>query len=205
MSTASVAAIILAAGYSSRMGRLKPLLPLGERTVIARVVSLFKEAGLGQVLVVLGHAREKIAPVLPPLGARPVDNPDFAQGMFSSVRAGASALDPGTEAFFMLPVDIPLVERSTVEAMLAAQRQRPQSVIYPCFQGRRGHPPLLPAGLIPAILDHPPDGNLRQVLSPRAGDAFNLEVADENILFDIDDWNDYQELLRRWRDRPPRA
>lgn len=199
-----VAALILAAGYSSRMGRLKPLLPLGERTVIARVVSLFKEAGLGQVLAVLGHAREKIAPVLPPLGARPVDNPDFAQGMFSSVRAGAQALDPGTEAFFMLPVDIPLVRRSTIKAMLAAREERPDSIIYPCFQGRRGHPPLLPAGLIPAILNHPAEGNLRQVLTAHAGDAYNLEVADENILFDIDDWNDYQELLRRWRNRSSR-
>jgi molybdenum cofactor cytidylyltransferase len=153
------------------------------------------------VLVVLGHAREKIAPVLPPLGARTVENPDFAQGMYSSVRAGAQALDPGTEAFFMLPVDIPLVSQSTVTAMLAAREQQPEAIIYPCFQGRRGHPPLLPAGLIPAILDHPPDGNLRQVLTAHAADARNLEVTDENILFDIDDWNDYQELLRRWRDR----
>jgi molybdenum cofactor cytidylyltransferase len=176
MNTSSIAAIILAAGYSSRMGRLKPLLPLGEGTVIARVVSLFTEAGLGQVLVVLGHAAEEIQPVVEGLGTRAVENPDFADGMFTSVRAGARALGPDTEAFFMLPVDIPLVEGATIGAMLAEREEHPQSIIYPCFQGRRGHPPLLPAGLIPEILDHPADGNLRQVLTPHAGDALNLEV-----------------------------
>jgi CTP:molybdopterin cytidylyltransferase MocA len=202
MQTDPVAAVILSAGYSSRMGRLKPLLPLGESTVMERVVALFAAAGLTEIVVVLGHAREEIQAVLPPW-VRVAHNPEFASGMFSSVRAGAAALSPETRAFFMLPVDIPLVDLATLQSLLDAHRENPHGIIYPCYQGRRGHPPLIPAPVISQILDHPPEGNLRQVLSAHALDAVNLEVADRNILFDIDNPEDYQELLQRWRQAPP--
>jgi len=91
---AATAAIVLAAGFSSRMGAFKPLLPFGERTVVAHVVANLRAAGLQRIHVVTGFEAENLAPELNRLGVTRAHNPDFAKGMFSSVRAGVASL-PG--------------------------------------------------------------------------------------------------------------
>ncbi len=103
------AAVVLAAGRSSRMGTSKPLLQVGQVTAIERVVSSLRAAGAGQVVVVTGHNPEALLPVLSRLQVDRAHNPDYDSGMFSSVRAGAAALSADVDAFFVLPVDCPLV------------------------------------------------------------------------------------------------
>ena len=193
------AAIILAAGYSSRMGRIKALLPLGETTVLERVIRLFRRAGVADVCVVVGHGREQLAPLASAAGARVVVNPDFSRGMFTSIQAGVAGLPPAIRGFFVQPVDIPLVEPETVRALIRAQAQGPGRVIHPCYQGRRGHPPLVPMSLGPRILEWNRDGGLRAVLAEYAGNAVNLDVPDEHVVFDMDTPEDYQEMLARHR------
>ena len=120
-----------------------------------------------------------------------VHNPDFALGMYSSIRAGVAGLDAATDGFFLLPVDIPLVRTGTVRLLARAFSHEPASVLLPVFAGRRGHPPLLGRELIGRIQDSAePAGGLRtlldQVEAEQPGRVREVEVADRFILRDMD-------------------
>lgn len=197
--TMRIAAVILAAGYSSRMGQLKALLPLGDETILEAVVSLFARAGIEDIVVVSGYEQERIIVQLAGSPARVVCNPDFAQGMFSSVKTGIAHLGPKTEAFFLLPVDIPLVQPETLQALIAAwQATGSTRVVHPRCRGRRGHPPLIPACHIPAILEWAGEDGLRGFWRQLPEEPIEVEAADENILFDIDTAADYELLLEKF-------
>src|ERR1700690_952275 len=113
-SAATTAAIVLAAGFSSRMGAFKPLLPFGERTLVDHVVTNLRAAGVPRIHVVTGFEAEAIAPELTRLGVARVHNYDFAAGMFSSVRAGVASLPADVDAFLLAPVDVPLLRPATI-------------------------------------------------------------------------------------------
>ncbi len=180
------------------MGRFKPLLPLGHETVLQRAVGVFQAAGVEQVLVVLGNRAEELEGPVEELGARAVLNPDFEQGMFSSVAAGAAALPPECEAFFVLPVDIPLVRLSTVQRLLAAWNRGGAQVLIPEFQGEPGHPPLISASLAPALVGWQSQGGLRGFLHEHS--QARVPVADRFMLLDIDTQEQYREILAQLPD-----
>jgi putative nucleotidyltransferase with HDIG domain len=207
---AQLSAIILAAGLSSRMGELKALLPLGdagnvgnegegqrgERTVLEQCLTLFRQGGVEDLTVVTGHRADEVGAVAALARARLVHNPDFASGMYSSIRAGASALPDQCSGFFLLPVDLSLVRCGTIKLLTRSFAQAPARIVYPVFAGRRGHPPLLAPDLIPAIIQHEhPQGGLRTLLAQVEAEQPELvrevQVADANIHFDMDTPEDF--------------
>jgi molybdenum cofactor cytidylyltransferase len=190
-------AIILAAGYSSRMGRLKPLLPLGETTVVERAIGLFRENRIPDIRVVVGHDHERLTPVLRSYPVSIVMNPDYPEGMFSSVRTAVRSLGPATAAFFLLPVDVPLVRPFTVKRLLDAYETSADRILMPAFKGRPGHPPLIPASLAGAITGADGTGGLRGVLASHAHLIRMVEVPDNHMRFDLDTPKDYAGLLAR--------
>jgi len=196
-----VAAILLAAGFSSRMGSFKPLLPLwdssGLTSVLERNIALFRAAGLDDIRVVIGHRAADLIPLLDRLQVKPVINAHYREGMFSSVVAGVGSLAKDVAAFFLLPVDIPLVRRQTLADILSAAANPEQRVIYPTFRGRRGHPPLISAGFRAEIETWSGEGGLKRLLEKHEGEAIEVEVADEGILLDMDTPDDYRQLLER--------
>ncbi|MGO9420053.1 nucleotidyltransferase family protein, partial [Roseiarcus sp.] len=103
----AVAAIVLAAGRSSRMGEFKPLLPFGEETVIGWVVANLRGAGVARIHVVTGFKAEALAPELCRLGVTIAHNADFEGGVMSSVQTGVAGLPAEMEAFLLMPVDMP--------------------------------------------------------------------------------------------------
>jgi molybdenum cofactor cytidylyltransferase len=192
-----IVALILAAGRSSRFGAFKPLAPLGSSTLIGESVARFHMAGVLDVRVVVGHRFLELIPVVERLGARWVVNPDPDRGMFSSVLAGVESFEPEVRAFFLLPVDIPLVKPRTIRTLLDAYCDENPRVIYPRFNGERGHPPLIPASCLRGEL--PPDfpGGLRAFLSRHDEAAEDVDVVDESILLDCDTVSDYRMIVRR--------
>ena len=186
-----LSAIILAAGFSSRMGELKALLPLGGRTVLARCVSLFRDCGIEDVVVVTGHRADAVGTAAEAAGARVAFNPDYADGMFGSIRTGAGQLAPDCPGFFLLPVDIPLLRRGTVHLLARSFAETGALLSYPVFAGRRGHPPLIHGACIPAILaERAPEGGLRTLLArieaERPSQVREVQVADATIHVDLD-------------------
>lgn len=194
MNRNTLTAIILAAGYSSRMGKFKPLLSLGNTTVLERTVLLFRDVGIEHVLVVVGHRSEVLLPVLEKMGVRWVFNAHYPEGMFTSVAAGVNAMDSAHEAFFLLPVDIPLVRRYTVLTLIEAYSNGAGTILYPCRVGKRGHPPLISAIYAPEIVSWNGDGGLRAFLKQYEQRAANVDVEDENILKDMDTPDQYETL-----------
>lgn len=189
------AAVIPAAGLSSRMGRFKPLLPLGGTTVLERVIGLFRSAGVGRIIVVTGRRGDEVGGVASKNGAVAVHNPHFKQGMYSSVLAGVRALPEEADGFFMLPADIPLVRRETVLRLMDAFSGDRPAVLHPRFRGERGHPPIIGRQVVPAILKHDGEGGLRAVLDRFEPDAADLDVADSGILHDLDHPEDYDHAV----------
>ncbi|MBF0510282.1 MAG: NTP transferase domain-containing protein [Deltaproteobacteria bacterium] len=190
------AALILAAGYSSRMGAFKPLLPLGSSFMLEMAINRFRLAGIEDISVVTGYKAEEITPVLDRLGVKAILNAKYHKGMFSSIRAGVAGLEPRTEAFFLLPVDIPLIRPETITALGQAYRTHGPGLVYPCFEGARGHPPLISRA---CVADLPPDqaGGLRAFLTRFEAQALNLDVVDEFILKDCDTPEAYHRLQIR--------
>ncbi len=196
------AAVVLAAGYSSRMGSLKPLLPMGDRTVIETVIGTFQQAGIYDIYIVVGHEHEKILPVLEGQNIAVVYNREYKKGMFTSVQAGIRCLQSHeTEAFFLLPADYALIQVETLRKLAAAYRENDAMVVYPCHRGQRGHPPLLSTVLISEIMDYHGQGGLRKLLDRHESEALDLAVEDEGILLDMDTREDYRYCLEKFRIR----
>ncbi len=198
-----LSAIILAAGLSSRMGELKATLSFGTGTVLEQCIGLFRDCGIEDLLVVTGHRRQEIGAIAELSGARVVHNPQYSSGMYSSIRVGVRHISNRSRGFFLLPVDIPLVRSGTVRLLAQTFKAQPVHIIYPSFNGDRGHPPLVASDMIPTIINaENPEGGLRSLLAMiennQPHQVVDVDVPDANILFDMDTPEDYIEGLRRF-------
>ena len=190
-----VSSIILAAGYSSRMGdAFKPLLKIGGDSLVGYVVKTHLKAGIRDIKVVVGHRADEVAGAVDHLGVEVVQNRFYDKGMFSSVHAGVASLKPDSEAFFIMPVDIPWVAPSTIQIILDCYSKNSHGITYPTYQGQRGHPPLIAARYRPEIMTSPAPDGLRGILNKHDGEAGEVAVDDEAILLDIDTLEDYYRL-----------
>ncbi|MEZ0576313.1 DVU_1551 family NTP transferase [Halodesulfovibrio aestuarii] len=203
-------AILLAAGYSSRMGRCKPTLHLGDKTTLQTLADAFIQAGVTPI-VVTGYASEKIEQECKRLNLQAVHNANFDDGMFSSVQTGCNALPDDADIFFITPVDIPLIRSSTITALLNHAAKTKANVIHPILddslltplpeflhktEGKRGHPPCLRASLKCEILKYNGDGGLAKLLDQYTDTTHYLPVLDSGMLLDMDTPEDYEKLCR---------
>jgi molybdenum cofactor cytidylyltransferase len=201
MEKPGITAIILAAGYSSRMGVFKPLLDLGGRPVVTRIVETCRQAGIDEVIVVAGYRQELIIPVIEGAGARAVVNERYEEGMFSSVIAGISAMEHGPQAFVVLPADIPLVRAATIRSLVNGFMEGKNRILVPSFRGSKGHPPLISTELEGTIVEFTGENGLKGALDKLGSETGKVEVPDRNILFDVDNPADYGEMKERWKRR----
>ncbi len=193
-------AIILAAGFSSRMGAFKPLLPVGGQTVIERTANVFKNSGIETILVVTGHRAPEISSALQSSDVRIVENLEYERGMFSSVKAGVRNLyAETTDAFFITPVDICLVRPLTVRLLTDAFEKNSGKIVHPCFDSKRGHPPLIPISLVPVILNHKSNASLETILIKFDHLWVDVDVPDRYILFNMNTPQDYQNVLLQYQ------
>jgi molybdenum cofactor cytidylyltransferase len=193
----SFAVLILAAGFSRRMGQFKPLLKINGETIIDHLISTFLINKV-EVYIVVGYRGWELMSALKHREVIFVENPNYAHGMFTSVQAGVRSLKSGHKAFFVMPVDIPLVKISTIKLLRNTYKEHLYKIIYPVFNNKRGHPPLIPISLAPIIAERERDGNLRAVLNAYEKVALEVTVNDENILLDMNTDKDYQTLLKRF-------
>jgi molybdenum cofactor cytidylyltransferase len=191
-----VAAIILAAGQSRRMGFPKALLPIGEQTFLRRVIDTLSASRIDQVYVVLGCDHERILAAVDVRPARVVLNPDWPQGQLSSLLAGlrAATAEP-YDAVVMALVDHPLIDTDTVNGILEAFEQTGRAIVLPVHGGRRGHPVLFAARLVPELLAAPADQGARAVVRAHAEEVQEVPSREPGILADIDTPELYANLV----------
>jgi molybdenum cofactor cytidylyltransferase len=197
MKTGHYAAIVLAAGFSHRMQRFKPLLPLGKETIADHIMATYLRNGVSVYLVV-GYQQNELRAGIKTLNIQIVENPNYQRGMFSSIQAGICSLKEDYRAIFIAPVDIPLVSSATIRILLIAAEDHPGKVICPVYRQNRGHPPLIPAKMFSTILDWQGEGGLNSIIST-SKEVVEVNVPDCNILLDIDETGDYIELLDRFQ------
>ena len=194
--TGRVAGIILAAGMSTRMGQLKQLLPLGGRAAIEWIAEVVGRR-LNEVVVVLGHRAEEIAPVLAAYPVRWVVNADYQTGMISSVQCAVRVVD--TEADYLICLgDQPRLSGAVVEQVLQVRKQVNAGIIIPTANGKRGHPVLIRNTYRAEILGLSLDVGLNAVTRNHPEDTYELPVAEAAILTDMDTPADYQRELEQW-------
>jgi CTP:molybdopterin cytidylyltransferase MocA len=193
-----IPAVVLAAGLSSRMGRPKATLPIGEDdTFLTRIVRTFLDAGVDDVVVVVGHEAEAIASSFgrSALPARFVHNPAFSQGQFSSILAGLRAIDrPGVEAMLLTLVDLPLVRTATVRAVIEQYRRTRAPVVRPTNGSRHGHPVLIARSVFDALCHADPNAGAKSIVRAYASPAGELAVDDEGAFNDVDTPEEYARL-----------
>lgn len=177
------------------MEAFKPLLPLGDGTVLSQCIDTFHVRGVEQVVVVTGERGDEVEVAARVAGAEVVHNADFEQGMFSSILAGIRTLRPVVSAFFLLPVDIPMVRRDTVSSLIEVYERTSPLILYPNYKGERGHPPLVSLELVPAVVNYDGHGGLRALLEQFESGAKDVDVADPGTVHDLDFPADY-ELVR---------
>lgn len=188
-------AVIVAAGLSSRMNAFKPLLPLGKSTLIETLLGTFHAAGVEGITVVTGY---QAALLQARLEAWPVDfrhNPHFATtDMFCSARIGLSHRQPLADQIFFTPGDVPLVAAATLRQLMRAMAGSGASVLIPAHEGRKGHPVLIRAAAIPAILAYSGGQGMKGALASPGNVVQLWPVKDPGILLDADRPEDYQNL-----------
>jgi molybdenum cofactor cytidylyltransferase len=188
-----IAAIVLAAGLSSRMQTPKMVLPWGDRTIIAHVVGQLVKAGIEDVVVVTGGTRLAVEEALKTERVRIVFNPVFANGeMLNSLQVGIRALPEEATAFLMALGDQPQMDSATIAEILAAYPSRTENLIIPSYQMRRGHPWLVGRDLWDEILSLTPPDTLRTFLNRRSEQIQYISVNSASILQDLDTPEEYR-------------
>lgn len=193
----NISTIILSAGFSSRMGDFKPLMPIGDHSALERLIKLFIGAGVMDTLVVVGHRRNDILPVASKLGAKPVFNEHFHDGMMSSIKTGLVNISDKSEAFFIQPVDIPLVRPKSLQELIAGFDRESYDIAYPYFANRRGHPPLISTNLKERILAWSGTGGLRAFMAGSNVKSIDIPVVDEFVLMGMNEKDQYKALIDR--------
>lgn len=187
-----VTSVILAAGESRRMGKPKMMLPYGDSTIIGIVVRNALNTVSDHVRVVLGANAETVQEKIADLEVETVLNPDFRDGMLSSVQAGIHSLPPGTTAVMILLGDQPMIPVSIMDRLIAQYKQSDKTILVAAAVGRRGHPVIFSTKYIPEILAYGPDGMLRKLLENHPGEVEEMETGTPEILRDIDTPADYE-------------
>lgn len=190
-----IAVIIVAAGYSSRMNCFKPLLKFEDRTAVERLIDTYRCAGVQDIYIVVGYNGQEVMNLLAESKATCVLNESYADGMFTSVRKGIQALDKHIDAFFMQPVDIPLIKAKTLDFLKEKYYKCNKGVLYPTFNEVKGHPPLIDCKYNTLITGSRDEGGLKRILENLEQDAICVPVPDKAILMDMDKKADYEKLL----------
>jgi molybdenum cofactor cytidylyltransferase len=189
VSPAKIAAIVLAAGRSSRMApRNKLLESFAGEPVIVRVVRAALNSGASPVIVVTGHDASRIAEALRGFEVAFVHNPRFADGMSASLQAGIGALRGDCDAALVMLGDMPQVAPADLRALLAAfaAANDRRAICVPVRGGRRGNPVLWGSAHFPDIMRITGDVGAKHLLAAHTDHVIEVPADSDGVLADID-------------------
>lgn len=192
------AALIVAAGMSSRMGDFKPMLNIGSISIAQRVVATFQQAGVEKIVMITGYNATLLERHLAGNGLVFLRNENYeTTQMFDSVKIGLHYLQDKCDRLLFTPVDIPLFTAATVQLLLKSGAE----LASPICEGKIGHPTLIASRLIPSILSDSGEGGLRGALERCGADMVRIQVEDKGVLHDADTPEDYKSLLAYHNDQ----
>jgi molybdenum cofactor cytidylyltransferase len=182
----NIAAVVLAAGRSTRMGANKLIADVGGKPMVRRVVVAALESAASPVLVVTGHQQAEVRSALAGLDVVFVHNPNYAQGLSTSLKAGIAAAPPSVAGVLVLLGDMPLIAPGHLDQLIAAFRDRAEVVIVPVHAGKRGNPVLWPRAFFAAMLGLEGDAGAKRLLATNAGCVREVDLGTDAIFLDVD-------------------
>lgn len=196
---ARIAAVLLAAGRSRRMGAVnKLLLPVQGRALVRRSAQVLLDSQLCEIVAVLGHEAARVGEQLADLALACVVNEDYAQGQMSSVHRGLQALDGDYDGVMIALADQPLIEPQDIDRILEGFAARARgSVLVPTHRGRRGNPIVLAWAHREAILAGGRNLGCRRLIERNPELVSTLEMDNDHVLVDLDTPEDYARLSGR--------
>jgi molybdenum cofactor cytidylyltransferase len=195
-------AVLPAAGKSTRMGRPKLALPLGERSVLERVVDAVRRGGVEAVVVVIGPHVPELVPLAEAAGAHALLLPEETAEMRATVEHGLRWLEDHfcpspADRWLLLPADHPTLDAELVRRLLEARASAAgRSIVIPTFAGRRGHPAVIDWKHVAGIRALPSGQGLNRYLRQQEGETLEVPVESAAVLCDLDTPEDYERLLR---------
>jgi molybdenum cofactor cytidylyltransferase len=204
-----VSAVVLAAGMSTRMGRNKLLLTFRDKPLVVHAVDTLLASEVGEIIVVLGHESEKVWDRLGDNNGRVsdedqrprvrlVENPDYREGLSTSVRTGVQAVSPEADAIMIYLADQPLLEAADVNRIIAAfavAKAEGKTIVVPFFKRERGNPVILDASLRDSILGIVGDVGCKGVIKRYPEKVYALEMENDHVVRDVDDALAYEKLV----------
>jgi molybdenum cofactor cytidylyltransferase len=193
-----LAAIILSAGASSRMGRPKALLPYREATFLEHLIEVTRHPRVGLTRVVLGAGADNIRAIAKLDASEVVLNADWEQGQLSSICAGLrSLIEIETDGMLLCPVDHPLVSANLIGDLIARFYENQKTIVLPTFRGRRGHPVIFSSALYGEVLAAPEDRGARSVVWAHTADLLEVTTDEEGIVLNLNDPETLRHAMER--------
>lgn len=184
----NIAAVVLAAGRSIRAGEVNKLLALIEGVpMVAHTVSRVRASLVSSILVVTGHEADRVAAVLADSGVQFTHNPDFAQGMATSIVAGIKALNDDVDGVLICLGDMPALAAADIDRLIGAFEGDPEHAIcVPLAGGRRGNPVLFAAEFFAELMALSGDAGARAVIAAHDGEITEVPMTGAGTLVDLD-------------------
>ena len=193
-----LAAVILAAGESRRMGTPKALLTYRGATFVEHLLAVTRHARVGITRVVLGAGAENIRTALKLADDQVVVNSDWPRGQLSSIQTAIRSLKGHeTDGVLICPVDHPLVSADLVSRLIAAFESGGKPIVLPAFHGKRGHPVIFGCDLYPEILSASPDVGARQVVWAHAGEITEVPTDEEGSVLNLNDPDTLRRVIQK--------
>ncbi|MBI2756706.1 MAG: nucleotidyltransferase family protein [Chloroflexi bacterium] len=189
------AALLLAAGASSRMGRPKPLLRFQGKTLLRRAVDTAIEVPCGQVIVVLGSQANQMLPELEGTGATVVLNEQWAEGLSTSLRGGLSYVSGDARGVFIYPVDMPYVTAEVLRVLAETQHASGRAATMAEVGGVRGVPAFVTRSVLTSLMIQEGDSGGATYLRAHPDLVEAVHFDDQRVTRDVDDWAAYLRLL----------
>jgi len=183
-----LAAVILSAGESRRMGSPKALLPYHDQTFLEHLLDITTHPKIACQRVVLGAGAEEIIQRTGVERAKTVLNPDWREGQLSSIQCALRALAPQSpDGILLCLVDQPLITSALVQSLIEAFYRSGKAVVLPVYRGRRGHPVIFSRRLFDELLAAPLDKGAREVVRAHAQDVEEVPTEEEGCVLNLND------------------
>jgi molybdenum cofactor cytidylyltransferase len=192
MTESRVTGVVLAAGGSSRLGRPKQLLPLGQTTVLGATLNLARGCPFDQIIVTLGGAADAVRDAVALDGVDVVIADDYGTGCSSSLRTALARVDPRADGIVLMLGDQPGVARSTVRRLIAARHRAP--IVVCRYWNGVGHPFWLSRAVFGELEHLHGDKGVWKLIESGRFDVHEVPI-DDTVPLDVDTWDDYQRLL----------
>lgn len=188
-----ISAILLAAGESKRMGELKQLMPFGQNTtIVEQAIDNLLSSAVNEVIVVVGYRAEEVIKSIVGKPVKIAINPNYRQGMSTSIIAGLNLVDSRAQAVMLTLGDQPLINSQTINRLIEEFHNHDRGIAIPTYQGRRGHPIIFAIKYKEKLLELKGDIGGRQIVKDHPDDILEVAVNAGGIITDIDTISDYQ-------------